>query len=169
MKYKIMKHNLKNFVLLFLFLLSIPPSVLFKIIKKSREPLPKISTRVSKYGKFSGFHNDYMTLAIHDKGSLEPHFHEITNVLINKNDIVLDIGANIGTHSVILARKAKLGKVFAFEPQSVAFSILQNNIFYNELSNVTSLHYAITALDNHTVSMDNFSFVGGGAEQTMGV
>jgi FkbM family methyltransferase len=162
MKYKIMKHNLKNFVLLFLFLLSTPPSVLFKIIKKSREPLPKISTRVSKNGKFSGFHNDYMTLAIQDKGSMEPHFHEITNVLINRNDIILDVGANIGTHSVILARKAKLGRVYAFEPQSVAFSILQNNIIYNQLSNVIALHYAISALDNHTVSMDNFSFVGGG-------
>ena len=96
-----------------------------------------------------------MILAIHTKGSLEPHFHEITNVLINKNDIVLDIGANIGTHSVILARKAKLGKVFAFEPQSVAFSILQNNILYNGLYNVIALHYAITTLDNHAVSMEN--------------
>jgi len=155
-----MKYRLKSSLLLFRFLLSTRPSVLFKIIKKSREHLPKISTRVSKNGKFSGFANDYMFQAIHTQGSMEPYFHEIVNVLVNRNDVILDIGANIGTHSVIFSRKSKLGKVYAFEPQSLTFSILQNNILYNGLSNVIALHYAITTLDNHAVSMDNFSFVG---------
>jgi FkbM family methyltransferase len=155
-----MKHRLKSSLLLLRFLLSTRPSVLFKIIKKSREHLPKISTRVSRNGKFSGFANDYMFQAIHTQGSMEPYFHEIVNVLVNRNDIILDIGANIGTHSVIFSRKSKLGKVYAFEPQSLTFSILQNNILYNGLSNVIALHYAITTLDNHAVSMDNFSFVG---------
>ena len=155
-----MKYRFKSSLLLFLFLLSTPPPVLFKIIKKSREHLPKISTRVSKNGKFSGFANDYLTQAIHNKGTMEPYFHEIVNILVNRNDVILDIGANIGTHSIILARKAKFGKVYAFEPQSLTFSILQNNILYNGLSNVIALHYAITTLDNHAVSMDNFSFVG---------
>jgi len=155
-----MKYRLRSSLLLFRFLLSTRPSVLFKIIKKSREHLPKISTRVSKNGKFSGFANDYMFQAIHTQGSMEPYFHEIVNVLVNRNDIILDIGANIGTHSVIFSRKSKLGKVYAFEPQSLTFSILQNNILYNGLSNVIALHYAITTLDNHAVSMDNFSFVG---------
>jgi len=155
-----MKYRLKSSLLLLRFLLSTRPSVLFKIIKKSREHLPKISTRVSRNGKFSGFANDYMFQAIHTQGSMEPYFHEIVNVLVNRNDIILDIGANIGTHSVIFSRKSKLGKVYAFEPQSLTFSILQNNILYNGLSNVIALHYAITTLDNHAVSMDNFSFVG---------
>ena len=155
-----MKYRFKSSLLLFLFLLSTPPPVLFKIIKKSREHLPKISTRVSKNGKFSGIANDYLTQAIHIKGTMEPYFHEIVNVLVSRNDVILDIGANIGTHSVIFSRKSKLGKVYAFEPQSLTFSILQNNILYNSLTNVIPLHYAITTLDNHAVSMDNFSFVG---------
>ena len=155
-----MKYRFKSSLLLFLFLLSTPPPVLFKIIKKSREHLPKISTRVSKNGKFSGFANDYLAQAIHNKGTIEPYFQEIVNVLVSRNDVILDIGANIGTHSVILSRKSKLGKVYAFEPQSLTFSILQNNILYNSLTNVIPLHYAITTLDNQAVSMDNFSFVG---------
>lgn len=155
-----MKYKLRSSLLLFRFLLTTHPSVLFKILKKSKEQLPKISTRVSKYGKFSGFYNDYMFHAIHTRGSMEPYFQEIVNVLVSRNDVILDIGANIGTHSVIFSRKSKLGKVYAFEPQSLTFSILQNNILYNSLTNVIPLHYAITTLDNHAVSMDNFSFVG---------
>lgn len=156
----IYKRKIKNTLSLVLYLFSTPPSELFKLLSHSREQLPKISTRAGKNGKFSGVANDYLFQAIHTQGAHEPHFDEVVNILVNHSDVILDIGANIGTHSVIFARKVKSGKIYAIEPQSLIFSILQNNILYNGLANVIPLHYSITARNNHAVSMNNFSFVG---------
>jgi len=66
--------------------------------------------------------------------------------IVRPGDIVLDIGANIGTHTVPLARKvATNGAVFAFEPQRVVFQILCGNVALNGLPNVQCLQNAVGA------------------------
>jgi FkbM family methyltransferase len=47
---------------------------------------------------------------------------------------VLDVGANIGTHTLALAPVAKA--VIAFEPQPLIFNYLAGNIAFNQLKNV---------------------------------
>jgi FkbM family methyltransferase len=60
---------------------------------------------------------------------------------IQSGDIVLDIGAYIGTHSVFFAKKTEpSGLVFAFEPQRIPFQILNANIALNNLLNVISIN-----------------------------
>lgn len=49
--------------------------------------------------------------------------------------IVLDIGANIGLHSMKLARSGKNTKIYAFEPSPGTASILRKNIIKNSLAN----------------------------------
>ena len=134
-----MKYRLKSSLLLLRFLLSTRPSVLFKIIKKSREHLPKISTRVSRNGKFSGFANDYMFQAIHTQGSMEPYFHEIVNVLVNRNDIILDIGANIGAWA--LANESFVDRIISVEASPSTYLTLQDKCKDNE--KITCVHTAI--------------------------
>jgi FkbM family methyltransferase len=57
--------------------------------------------------------------------------------LLRKGDIVFDIGANIGTHSIAFARAVgTAGKVFAFEPQPSIAQLLMTTIELNELNNV---------------------------------
>lgn len=52
--------------------------------------------------------------------------------LVKPGDVVLDIGANIGAHTLDLAKLVgNTGKVYAFEPTSYAFSKLNRNIFLN--------------------------------------
>lgn len=48
---------------------------------------------------------------------------------------ILDIGANIGLHSIRWANSAQQAKIFAFEPSPTTRGILEKNIIYNKLSN----------------------------------
>jgi FkbM family methyltransferase len=59
--------------------------------------------------------------------------------LLTPDAVVLDIGANIGYYSLVAAKKAAKGKIFAFEPQSATFQRLQFNINLNHLTNITLL------------------------------
>lgn len=63
---------------------------------------------------------------------------------VKPNLVALDIGANIGVHSVILSDQVgPKGKVYAFEAQRIIFNMLAGNIAINSLSNVICLHHAV--------------------------
>lgn len=67
---------------------------------------------------------------------------EEINFLSNFIDgIVLDIGANIGTHTIPFAKKAQL--VYAFEPQRLCYYNLCTNVILNNLTNVICLQQAV--------------------------
>jgi len=52
--------------------------------------------------------------------------------LVKPGDVVFDIGANIGAHTLGLARSVgSAGRVFAFEPTDFAFDKLQRNLALN--------------------------------------
>ena len=52
--------------------------------------------------------------------------------LVKSGDVVFDIGANIGAHTLGLARSVgPAGRVFAFEPTEFAFQKLQQNLSLN--------------------------------------
>lgn len=54
--------------------------------------------------------------------------------LVRPGFVVVEIGANIGAHSVPLARRAgRSGRFFAFEPQQGAFGLLAANLAINGL------------------------------------
>jgi FkbM family methyltransferase len=55
---------------------------------------------------------------------------------IPPNAHILDIGANIGNHSVYWATQCGAARIFAFEPMGGIFRILQRNIALNGLENV---------------------------------
>lgn len=64
--------------------------------------------------------------------------------LVNPGDIVAEVGANIGAHTVHLAQLAGPGgKVYAFEPQRLVFQILAGNIAINSLTNVCCRNQAV--------------------------
>lgn len=52
--------------------------------------------------------------------------------LVRPGDTIFDIGANIGAHTLPMARRVGIdGRVFAFEPSGFAFEKLKKNIFLN--------------------------------------
>lgn len=65
---------------------------------------------------------------------------------LSPGDVALDIGANIGTHTLALARiVGPQGFVFAFEPQRLVFQTLCANIALNALTNVHCVNSAVGA------------------------
>lgn len=54
--------------------------------------------------------------------------------LLKPDAIVVEVGANIGAHTVVLAKKAAY--VYAFEPQRRVYNVLCGNMALNELDNV---------------------------------
>ncbi|MEM7188736.1 MAG: FkbM family methyltransferase [Pseudomonadota bacterium] len=55
----------------------------------------------------------------------------------------LDIGANVGNHTLFFACVAGIEKVTAFEPQRHVFGILEKNIELNGLPGVTAINSAV--------------------------
>jgi FkbM family methyltransferase len=62
--------------------------------------------------------------------------------------VVIDVGANIGTHTLVYAKAAD--HVFSFEPQPFAYNNLCANLLLNNIINVTPIQCALGAYDGHT-------------------
>lgn len=90
---------------------------------------------------------------------------------VRPGDLVVDVGANIGVHTLALARLVgPRGSVLAFEPQRLVYQTLCANIALNSLDHVQCLHAALDEVPGllHLLDADprvenNF----GGAELAM--
>jgi FkbM family methyltransferase len=67
---------------------------------------------------------------------LEKEVIAFIDALIKPGMVIYDIGANIGTHSLILGRRQPNCQVHAFEPETLNFWKLLRNIELNKLSNI---------------------------------
>jgi len=79
---------------------------------------------------------DYVGRSIAKDGIYEEHMVNKFKSLIKKEDIVLDIGSNIGLHTVLFSKLAH--RVLAFEPYMPNYLFLQQNLFDNKINNVSS-------------------------------
>jgi FkbM family methyltransferase len=74
-------------------------------------------------------------------GDFEPYMVQIFNALIKKNDVVADVGANIGLTALLFSDLAQ--SVYAFEPSPSTFKILQNNLNLNAIKNVQTINIGL--------------------------
>lgn len=71
---------------------------------------------------------------------------ELLNALLQPGDVAIDVGANLGTHTVALAQRVgPRGAVLAFEPQRLIHQLLATNATLNGLMNVRAIHGAVGA------------------------
>jgi FkbM family methyltransferase len=76
-------------------------------------------------------------------GGYEEHFHELFGCLVSPGDRCIDVGANIGVHTVRLARLVgSRGEVIALEPDKEVAHRAHRNIMLNQLSNVHVINAA---------------------------
>jgi FkbM family methyltransferase len=62
---------------------------------------------------------------------------ELFEQICKKGDVVVEVGANIGAHTLPLSRMVEeCGEVFAFEPQRIVFQTLCANMALNSRTNV---------------------------------
>jgi FkbM family methyltransferase len=76
-------------------------------------------------------------------GNWEPQVMDVMAALVRPTDVCLDIGANLGTHTMVLADLASQGNVFAFEPSSLNAAYLRENIQANKLENARCVQIAL--------------------------
>lgn len=91
----------------------------------------------------------------------EPEETRLISEITREGDVCLDIGANIGYYTTLLAKIAgNGGKVFAFEPDHDNFMVLSKNIEKRKIRNIVSAHkvalsdiheksYLYKCTDNH--------------------
>lgn len=81
--------------------------------------------------------DEYVGKSIENYGDYQLEETKFFNQFIQKGDVVLDVGANIGTHALWFAKKVgKRGRVLAFEPQRLIFQTLCANMAINSITNV---------------------------------
>jgi FkbM family methyltransferase len=87
---------------------------------------------------------DYNGQKIRQDGTYERHFTELAKTVVNQKDYVIDMGANLGYHTLTLAKLVgNEGRVFAFEPQRITFQQLNCNVILNRLGNVYTFNAAL--------------------------
>lgn len=59
------------------------------------------------------------------------------NFDIKKNDIIIDIGANIGLFSLWAYQFCKNGQIYGYEPNNDNFKMFEKNIFENNITNIS--------------------------------
>lgn len=79
--------------------------------------------------------NDVMQMSLFD---YEPIETDIVKSNVKKNDIVVDIGANIGYYTLLMAKNE--ANVFSYEPEPQNFELLKKNVRLNDFSTNVKLH-----------------------------
>ena len=81
-------------------------------------------------------------------GTFEPATVKVLKRLVKSGDTALDIGANVGYMSLVLAKcVGNSGRVFSFEPDSKNFALLKRNIALNADCNIEPIAKAVS--DSH--------------------
>jgi FkbM family methyltransferase len=81
-------------------------------------------------------------------GTYEREKYELFHRAISRENVVYDIGANVGIYSVLACRTVGInGRVFAFEPSPANLSYLNSNIRANRFSNCEVIPQAVSDAD----------------------
>lgn len=128
-----------------------------------------IRQREARHGRFHYNINDtYVGRSLRLYGEwAESEVHAFTQI-VRAGDVVLEAGANIGTHTVPLSRLAgATGCVHAFEPQGLAHQLLCANLVTNGCTNTRSYQVALGATGGELClpdvppdAMNNFGGIG---------
>lgn len=85
------------------------------------------------------------------KGVFLGREYERRGLRLEPEDVVLDLGANIGAFVASVA--PRVATVVAVEPEAVNFSFLRRNVYVNHLSNVELVQAAAVGNDDRTRSL----------------
>ena len=76
-------------------------------------------------------------------GYYEKDLGEILSKIIKPGDVFIDIGANIGYFSLLVANNVSTAKVISFEPVREIFERLKENVAINDFKNITVFNAAV--------------------------
>ncbi|HVX02494.1 MAG TPA: FkbM family methyltransferase [Nitrososphaera sp.] len=117
-----------------------------KALRSLRGPKYKTPARDADKYRIQGswmYVDDRDSMQLTKYGIYGPEQTSFIKSLVKSDYVCLDIGANIGYFTLIMAKQAKL--VHAFEPEPRNFDILQKNIVLNNIQNVTLYNSAVSS------------------------
>jgi len=111
---------------------------------------------------------DYSTDFIERSIAIHEDFYEskllnFTNSLIGKGAVILDVGANIGNHSIFWGLNEGVSKVYSFEPVKETFDKLKKNVELNNLSDKVEIYNVAIGERATSASIESFSVSNTGA------
>jgi FkbM family methyltransferase len=96
--------------------------------------VPGLDQATSLY--IHGPEDQHVSRSIRQQGIWEPYETSLVLALLPPGGVFVDVGANIGYFSIVAARQVgERGQVYAFEPGSENFSLLQQSAELNGLGN----------------------------------
>jgi FkbM family methyltransferase len=92
------------------------------------------------------------------RGVYEPDVLRKIKENITDNSVCLDVGANIGQHSLFMASIAKSGKVYSFEPLKSLSTQIQESIQENKYTNIEVYNFGVSNSDEKKeIYLDNLN------------
>lgn len=80
-----------------------------------------------------------------NNGGFEPQYFNVLDKYLSVESVYCDIGSWIGPTAIYAAKKSK--KVFCFEPDTIAYKYLLQNIQLNKINNIQMFNIAIAGFD----------------------
>jgi FkbM family methyltransferase len=131
-------------------------------------PGSQTKTLPTRHGPMLAISGDvYVTRSLEVYGEYCPDELALLLQIVKPGMTVVEVGANMGTHTVPLAKRCAPGLLYAFEPQQRIFQILCANLAMNDVVNAIALPDAsgaetgLAALPNiHYDRTGNFGGIG---------
>jgi FkbM family methyltransferase len=110
---------------------------------------------------FTYNNNEYII----DRNDQDPSTYGCINEIVNNNEYLLhnftdnkdqyflDIGANCGIATIILAKQNPASTIISFEPDPTVFKVLEKNVIMNNLTNVKLHNKAVSKKDTKTLKL----------------
>lgn len=113
---------------------------------------PTLRTYQTRSGPMLALATDvYMARSLEAYGEYCPEEGRMLKQLIRPGMTVVEVGANMGTHSVDLARACAPGPFYAFEPQPRIFQVLCANLALNDIGNAFAYPDACGEVESEAV------------------
>jgi|TARA_Y100000310_G_C20655410_1_gene801730 FkbM family methyltransferase len=71
--------------------------------------------------------------------------YQLRSLKLSKGDVVIDIGAHIGSFSLAIAKQFPQVKILSFEPSLDSYKVFKKNIEVNNYKNIVAFNKAITS------------------------
>ncbi len=114
---------------------------MFKSIKVENEKGKTLNFRLSSFEEKIILNEVFFSKNYFPKINKEQDFS------LKENDVIIDIGAQVGVFSAYAASMAKRGKVYAFEPVKENFKRLEYHKDLNKLTNLTLINKGVSDKD----------------------
>jgi FkbM family methyltransferase len=90
------------------------------------------------------------------------HNEYVLDQFVNLKSHIIDIGANCGMATIILAKQNPESIIYSFEPHYPTFLLLKENVELNNLTNVKMLNMAVSDSSNKKLVLFNHPDFSGG-------